>query len=174
MSLKWWFLSHWLPPTITVLACMWPSGHHVFLPMNIKTFEGGDISLKRVVNSFWKKKCSWFSYLWTCQLIKVMQDLICTCEQETFTRFINKFRLNRQSFTCKNCQTEFRRLLSVFREQLVCLFVNKPGGPVAHNLWKFGIVWSLEMNQWIALDILSFSSQISEHVKDTIHCFSVY
>ena len=121
---------------------------------------------------FFKK--SWFSYLWTCQLIKVMQDLICICEQETFTRFINKFRLNRQSFTCKNCQTEFRHLLSVFREQLLCLLWTNLGGPVAHNLWKFGIAWSLEMNQWIALDILSFSSQILEHMKDTIHCFSIY
>ena len=44
---------------------------------------------------------------------------------------------------------------------------------LVHNLGEFGVTCSeeLEVNQWIALDIPSLSSQ-SEHVKNTIHCFS--
>ena len=30
---KWWFLTHWLLPTITILAHNWQNGCHVFLPM---------------------------------------------------------------------------------------------------------------------------------------------
>ena len=40
------------------------------------------------------------------------------------------------------------------------------------NLHTFGIPRNLEMNQWIALDISSSSSQSERTVKNTIHCFS--
>ena len=45
------------------------------------------------------------------------------------------------------------------------------GNHFALNLHKFGFAYSeeLEVNQWIALDILSSQS---ECVKNTIHCFS--
>ena len=36
---KWWFLTHLLLPTISILARKWPNGRRVFLPTN-KTFEG--------------------------------------------------------------------------------------------------------------------------------------
>ena len=47
--------------------------------------------------------------------------------------------------------------------------------PFARNLREFGVAWSeeLEVNQWIAQDIHWLSRQ-SEHVKNTIHCFSMY
>ena len=35
---KWWFLTHLLLPTITILARQWPNDRRVFLPTN-KTFE---------------------------------------------------------------------------------------------------------------------------------------
>ena len=93
-----------------------------FLASECKNFWRWGHIFKKSCKFFLLKKHSWFRYLWTCQLIKVMQDLICIYEQETFTRFINKFRLNTQSFTCKNCQIEFCCLLYVFRKQL-CVFV---------------------------------------------------
>ena len=48
----------------------------------------------------------------------------------------------------------------------------------ANNCWhasEIGVACleELVVNQWIALDIPSLSSQ-SEHVKNTIHCFSIY
>ena len=51
----------------------------------------------------------------------------------------HKFRLNRQSFTCKNYENEFRRRLRVFWEQLLRLYVcygSKLGSHFACNLCK--------------------------------------
>ena len=94
---KWWCLTHLLLPTITILACKWPNGPHDFFPTN-KTFEGNlftyclEISPKGVMNSF----CTWnhsvkkllnlvLSFLWTCQLNKVIQHLIYICKLKTFS-----------------------------------------------------------------------------------------
>ena len=57
----------------------------------------------------------------------------------------------------------------------VC-YSTKPGSRFARiNLREFGVARSEEpeVNQRIALDILSLSSQ-SEREKNTIHCFSIY
>ena len=84
---------------------------------------------------------------------------------------MDKFNSNRQSFTCQSFQTEFRHP-RVFREQLVWLFVkflclgSKPENHVARNLREFGVAPSeeLHVNQWIALDVPTLSSQ-SERAK---------
>ena len=54
-------------------------------------------------------------------------------------------------------------------------FLKKKKKDFAPNLRKFGIACSEkeEVNEWIALDILTLNSQ-SECVKNTVHCFSIY
>ena len=79
----------------------------------------------------------------------------------------------------KSFQTDFHHLSCIFQEQLVWLFViqflvchaGKWGNHFACNLHKFGFAYleELEVNQWMALDILSSQS---ECLKNTIHCFS--
>ena len=96
---------------------------------------------------------------------------------KVLTIFTEKFKSHRPCFTFKASKTDFHHLPGIYREQLVWLFViqlfcllwRQMGNHFAHNLHKFGFAYSeeLEVNQWIALDILSSQS---ECVKDTIHC----
>ena len=113
----------------------WPSR---FLSNKIKLCEGICLAL---VGTFHQKKL-WIlslfktvlgkthliyfcAYLWTCQLNKVIRDLICICKQKMFfNSFIDTFRLN---WELKASPVNLpNQILSLFScmcwEQLPCLF----------------------------------------------------
>ena len=98
---------------------------------------------------------------------------------KVLTIFTEKFKSNRPRFTFKASKPIFITFLvyignSLFNYLWFNCFVcygSKRGNHFARNLHKFVFAYSkeLEMNQWVALDILGSQSECA---KNTIHCFS--